>query len=107
MTGVPPNTPHNVTTLGGRNKLVTFFSANRPDAGPADYPDHFAHVKQQSTAERDAMIANFKKILADFDADGDGRLSRDEAPLLLKAQFDRYDIDHDGFITLDDAQAWD
>ena len=32
------------------------------------------------------MIVNFKKILADFDADGDGRLSRDEAPFLLKAR---------------------
>jgi Ca2+-binding EF-hand superfamily protein len=72
-----------------------------------DCRDPFAHVKQQGTAERDAMIANFKKILADFDTDGDGRLSRDEAPLLLKAQFDRYDTDHDGFITLDDAQGWD
>jgi len=105
---VPPNTPHNVTTLGsGRNKLVTFFSANRPGASPVDAPDEFNHVKHRSTVERDAMIANFKKILADFDADGDGRLSRDEAPLLLKAQFDRYDTDHDGFITLDDAQGWD
>ena len=105
---VPPNTPHNVTTLGsGRNKLVTFFSANRPGASPVDAPDPFSHVKQRSTAERDAMIANFKKILGDFDVDGDGRLSRDEAPLLLKGQFDRYDTDHDGFITLDDAQGWD
>jgi hypothetical protein len=40
-------------------------------------------------------------------ARGDGRLSRDEAPVLLKAQFDRYDTDHDGYITLDDAQGWD
>jgi len=63
------------------------------------------HVKQTSTAERDAMIANLKKILADFDADGDGQQSRDEAPILLKAQFDRYDTDHDGFISLDDAQG--
>jgi Ca2+-binding EF-hand superfamily protein len=53
------------------------------------------------------MIANFKKVLADFDADGDGRLSRAEAPLLIQRQFDRYDTDHDGFITLDDAQSWD
>lgn len=105
---VPPDTPHNVTSLGsGRNKLVTFFSANNPGASPVEDPDQFMHVKQQSTAERDAMIANFKKILADFDTDGDGRLSREEAPLLLKAQFDRYDTDHDGFITLDDAQGWD
>jgi hypothetical protein len=27
-----------------------------------------SHVKQQGTAERNAMIANFKKVLADFDA---------------------------------------
>jgi len=104
---VPPHTPHNVTTLGSHNKLVTFFSSNSPGAGPSDLPDPFAHVKQQGTAERDAMIANFKKVLADFDADGDGRLSRAEAPLLIQRQFDRYDTDHDGFITLEDAQSWD
>jgi len=105
---VPPNTPHNVTTLGtDRNTLVTFFSSNSPGAAPVDAPDQFSHVKLQGTAERDAMIANFKKILADFDADGDGRLSRDDAPILIKRQFDRYDTDHDGFITLDDAQGWD
>jgi hypothetical protein len=89
------------------------YSLHGQPPGPShvDAPDQFSHVKQRSTAERDAMIANFKMILADFDADGDGdgdgRLSRDEAPLLLKAQFDRYDTDHDGFITLDDAQGWD
>jgi mannose-6-phosphate isomerase-like protein (cupin superfamily) len=104
---VPPGTPHNVTTLGSRNKLVTFFSSNRPGSGPVDAPDPFAYVKQQGTAERDAMITNFSKVLADFDTDGDSRLSRDEAPILIKRQFDRYDTDHDGFITLHDAQSWD
>ena len=105
---MPPGTPHNVTSLGfGRNKLVTFFSANSPGASPVDDPDEFMHVKQTSAAERDAMIANFKKILADFDTDGDGQLSRDEAPILLKAQFDRYDTDHNGFISLEDSQGWD
>ena len=74
-----------------------------PDAAPIDEPDQFMYVKQTSTAERDAMIANFKKILADFDTDGDGRLSRGEAPIRLKAQFDRYD----GFISLVDAEGWD
>ena len=53
------------------------------------------------------MIANFKQILVDFDRDGDGRLSRDEAPLLLNAQFERWDTDGDGFITLQDAEGWD
>jgi mannose-6-phosphate isomerase-like protein (cupin superfamily) len=106
---VPPNTPHNVTTLGrGRNKMITFFSSNSPGAGPVfDVADPFELVKKQNTIERETMIANFMQILADFDADGDGRLSREEAPTLLKAQFDRYDTDHDGFITIQDAEGWD
>jgi mannose-6-phosphate isomerase-like protein (cupin superfamily) len=105
---VPPGTTHNVTTLGtGRNKLITFFSSNSPGASPVDDPDPFAHIKQDSTSERDAMIANFRKVLADFDADADGKLSREEAPILIREQFDRYDTDHDGFITIEDAQQWD
>jgi mannose-6-phosphate isomerase-like protein (cupin superfamily) len=105
---VPPNTSHNVTTLGtGRNKLITFFSSNNPGAAPVDDLDPFALIKAANTAERTAMIANFRKVLADFDADGDGKLSRDEAPILIRAQFDRYDTDHDGFITMEDAQQWD
>ncbi|NYJ74520.1 cupin domain-containing protein [Allobranchiibius huperziae] len=105
---VPPHTTHNVTTLGqGRNKLVTFFSSNTPGASPVELHDPFAHIKDQSSAERDTMIANFKKVLEDFDDDGDGRLSYAEAPLLIKAQFGRYDTDQDGFITLEDAEGWD
>ncbi len=105
---VPPHTPHNVTTLGsGRNKMVEFFSSNKPGASAVDAPDAFAHIKAQNTGERDAMLSNFRKILLDFDADGDGKLSKDEAPVMLKEQFDRYDTDHDGFITMEDARGWD
>ena len=105
---VPPNTSHNVTTLGtGRNKLITFFSSNSPGASLSDEQDPFAHIKENSSGERTAMIANFKKVLADFDADHDGKLSREEAPILIRDQFDRYDSDHDGFITMEDAQDWD
>lgn len=105
---VPPNTAHNVTTLGpGRNKLITFFSSNSPGASQVEDTDPFAHIKASSTGERTAMIANFVKILADFDADGDGKLSAAEAPILIREQFDRYDTDHDGFITMEDAQSWD
>jgi Ca2+-binding EF-hand superfamily protein len=53
------------------------------------------------------MIANFKNVLEDFDADGDGKLSLAEAPILIREQFGRYDTDHDGFITMEDAQQWD
>ncbi len=105
---VPPHTPHNVTTLGpGRNKMVDFFSSNCPGASAVAAQDPFAHIKEEAAGERRAMISNFKKILIDFDADQDGKLSREEAPVMLKDQFDRYDVDHDGFISMEDAQGWD
>ncbi len=40
-----------------------------------------------------------------LDADGDGRLSMDEAPEPMKNVFDRLDRDGDGFITEDELQA--
>lgn len=105
---VPPHTPHSPITLGpGRNIMVDFFPSSRPGAAPVDAPDPFSHIKVGGGNERKAMIENFKKILHDFDADGDGKLSRDEAPVMFRDSFDRYDSDHDGFITMEDAQAWD
>ena len=105
---VPPHTPHSPVSLGsGRNVMVDFFPSSQPGAAPSDASDPFTHVKTGGGNERKAMIDNFKKILADFDADGDGKLSRDEAPRMLRDSFGRYDTDHDGFITLEDAEAWD
>ena len=105
---VPPGTPHSPTTLGaGRNVMVDFFPSGQPGAAPVDVPDPFAHVKVGGGNERQAMIENFKKILADFDADQDGKLSKAEAPIMLRDSFGRYDSDHDGFITLEDAEGWD
>lgn len=105
---VPPHMPHSPTTLGaGRNVMVDFFPSSQPGAAPIDVPDPFAHVKAGGGSERQAMIENFKKILADFDADQDGKLSRAEAPVMLRESFGRYDSDRDGFITLEDAEGWD
>ncbi|WP_449472641.1 cupin domain-containing protein [Sphingobium chungangianum] len=103
---VPPNTPHNITTLGKRNLLIDFFPSNGTGGMVVDLPDPFGHIKGSATNEKTAMLANFRKILEDFDADGDGRLSREEAPLMLKGMFDRYDSDHDGFISMEDAENW-
>lgn len=104
---VPPNTPHSPTSLGpGRNIMVDFFPSNQPGGAPVDAPDPFAHLKAGGGTERQAIIANFQKILADFDADGDGKLSRAEAPVMFRDSFERYDTDRDGFITLEDAAGW-
>ena len=105
---VPPHTPHSPVSLAaGRNVMVDFFPSSKPGAAPSDAPDPFTHVKAGGGNERKAMIENFKKILADFDADGDGKLSYNEAPVMFKDSFGRYDTDHDGFITMEDAEAWD
>ncbi|MEB0139543.1 MULTISPECIES: cupin domain-containing protein [unclassified Undibacterium] len=103
---VPPNTPHAIVSLGtGRMKMVDFFPTNHSGGAPSDMLDPFEYIKTGGN-ERNAMIDNFKKILADFDADRDGKLSKDEAPIMLRDSFERYDTDGDGFITLDDAKTW-
>lgn len=103
---VPANTPHAIVALGaGRMKMVDFFPSNQSGGAGSTMNDPFSHVKSGSR-ERDAMIDNFKKILADFDADGDGKLSKAESPMMLQDAFERYDTDGDGFITLDDARQW-
>ncbi len=105
---VPPHTPHSPTSLGpGRNVMINFFPSNKPGGSLVDALDPFAHLKANGGSERQAMIENFKKILADFDADEDGKISREEAPVMLRDSFERYDSDQDGFITLEDAKSWD
>ncbi len=104
---VPPNTPHSPISLGaGRNIMVDFFPTNQSGGAPSDVQDPFAYLKQSGGNERRAMVSNFKKVLEDFDRDRDGRLSRDEAPVMIRDAFDRYDSDGDGFISLEDAETW-
>jgi len=52
-------------------------------------------------ADRDpaARAAEFVKRTMQSDADGDGKLSQDEAPERMKRSFDRLDADGDGFIS--------
>ena len=40
-----------------------------------------------------------------WDADGDGRLTRDEAPERMRDRFDRIDTNSDGFIDPDEIEA--
>ncbi len=45
------------------------------------------------------------QILHQFDRDGDGRISREEAPDRMKQRWDDLDTDKDGFVTRDELQA--
>jgi len=40
-----------------------------------------------------------------YDADGDGKVSKEEAPERMSRFFDRIDVDQDGFISQDDIEA--
>ncbi len=42
-----------------------------------------------------------------FDRDGDGRISREEAPERMRQRWDQIDTDHDGFITPEELKARD
>jgi hypothetical protein len=44
----------------------------------------------------------FERLLAQFDADDDGRIQKDEVPDGLHRQFERLDRDRDGVLAADD-----
>jgi Ca2+-binding EF-hand superfamily protein len=54
-------------------------------------------------AERERLIkARVDALFKDLDTDGDGKISREEARGQLRADFDRIDRNHDGFIDRDE-----
>ena len=46
-------------------------------------------------------------LLREFDANGDARISRDEAPERMKGRWEQIDTDSDGFVTLEELKARD
>lgn len=47
------------------------------------------------------------QLLRQFDRNGDGKISRDEAPERMRQRWDQIDTDHDGFVTLEELKARD
>lgn len=48
-----------------------------------------------------------EELLRQFDRNGDGKLSRDEAPPRMLQRWEQIDTDHDGFVTLEELKARD
>jgi ribonuclease BN (tRNA processing enzyme) len=48
-----------------------------------------------------------EELLRQFDRNGDGKISRDEAPPRMLQRWEQIDADHDGFITLGELKARD
>jgi len=44
-------------------------------------------------------------MFQNLDKNGDGKISKDEAPERLALNFDKFDANHDGFITLEEFKA--
>lgn len=77
--------------------------------------DEFAKGTQKSTEEKPPLtgdtrrpgpgggaVPNLKEYLSRLDKNGDGKISKDEAPDRMKENFDRLDANKDGFIGLDE-----
>ena len=100
---VPPNTSHNVTTLGpDKTTMVTFFPTNSPETGPSDVPDPFADLKKDSV-NRKAKREQLATLIMDMDINEDGKMSMSEAPDHFKNTFTRYDTNNDGYISQEEA----
>jgi len=76
--------------------MIGYFLIAVPVDTPVAHPESELRTPEevQSEIERRAQ-----KFFERIDADGDGQLSRDEAPALLKHGFDNADGDHNGTIS--------
>jgi Ca2+-binding EF-hand superfamily protein len=67
---------------------------------PAPGPEH----RSGRRGAPDAPPRDPEQILSMFDANDDGKLSRDEVPGPLAARFDDLDLDGDGYLTIEEFQ---
>ncbi len=77
-----------------------------PEATQGPAPEGQRQTEPPSQ-ERDMQRQSPERLLQQFDRDGDGKLSRDEAPERMQQRWDRIDTDHDGFVTPEELKARD
>jgi len=78
----------------------------RPEGAPPGNPPAGAPNAERRPGQRGLGAVNpeeFRQRLKEADANGDSKISKDEAPALLKDRFDRVDANSDGFV--DEAEV--
>lgn len=83
--------------------MIGYFDVAIPFADERDA--EAAKRRDPAAADRQADDTRAQQLFALFDANADGRITRDETPDEGAALFDRLDRDGDGAITLDEAIA--
>jgi predicted outer membrane repeat protein len=63
--------------------------------------------ERPAAAQGNGAAPTPEELIQMFDADGDGRISRAEAPPRMQQRFEQIDTNHDGYITLSELKARD
>jgi len=86
--------------------VLAFF----PYAAIAQPPDRRGGGRpspESDSSESLPPIMSPEQLIRQFDRDGDGRISRDEAPPRMRERWDQIDMNRDGSITREELQARD
>jgi Ca2+-binding EF-hand superfamily protein len=81
-------------------EMPSVASSDEPTITPSQ---GFGRLRRRQAAQADR---NVTQLLQRADADGDGKLSMEEAPPFLKKQFAKIDTNGDGFLDKSELEAW-
>ncbi len=79
--------------------------AQRPRRPEAEDNSVARPAQPAPAADEDEAMLFARRFFGQFDADGDGTLSRDEAPTRIRENFDRFDTNQDGKLSLSEFRA--